>query len=475
MTSALVLLFLLRPPHPTVDAFVQTDVGLSGEPILRVPVKRRERRGLRHEGSSEGTLGEGFGPISKKHAGLQGEKILLTNFQNLQYFGKVGIGTPPQEMQVVFDTGSADLWTTGVPCGTSCSGTARFDLEQSLTAVTTCSGCGPPSKELDNYGSGPVNGYLFEDKVTLGNLTSSTLIRMGYVTSMAQQQQQLKDEGIIGLGFYGIAQYSNPNPVVSILQENGIKDAYAFYLTTDSTDGSEITFGGFAADHVGNQSVQYTKVLNTYKIGLGYWTVQMSMLTLGVNVSGDNILTIVDSGTSLILVPPSSLISIFESLAKLDVARNCEITTLFLACPLSTDISRFPDMVVRMPSANVAGNDTVLILSPRDYFLRNPASYQIGIGSGGSGQVILGDVLLRKYYTLFDREDHLVAFVGAELADSLPSSNNNNSKNKSYVVWIIIGAIVGAIAVGALFSMILTKCHRRTMSPQYHTQTDLTT
>lgn len=98
------------------------------------------------------------------------ESVLLKNRMNAQYMGEIKIGTPPQSFQVVFDTGSADLWVPHEKCHSfspmNCAAKNVFKPSSSTTNKDIP--LGSKSQFSIHYGSGPVQGVFTIDQVTLG-------------------------------------------------------------------------------------------------------------------------------------------------------------------------------------------------------------------------------------------------------------------------------------------------------------------
>ena len=60
----------------------------------------------------------------------------LYNFQNVQYFGYLFVGSDKQKFSVIFDTGSNLLWLPSIDCGSCRSFVNKFDYKSSSSFIT---------------------------------------------------------------------------------------------------------------------------------------------------------------------------------------------------------------------------------------------------------------------------------------------------------------------------------------------------
>lgn len=89
----------------------------------------------------------------------------LFNVRNTQYVGRVGVGSPPQLLNVIFDTGSSNLWVTAASCvSAECASHAAFNATASGSYRNT-------GLALQvRFGTGDIEGAIAEDVFTLGSL-----------------------------------------------------------------------------------------------------------------------------------------------------------------------------------------------------------------------------------------------------------------------------------------------------------------
>ncbi|POW15072.1 hypothetical protein PSHT_07196 [Puccinia striiformis] len=236
------------------------------------------------------------------------QKIL--NFQaDLEYFTSIYIGTPPQSLNVILDTGSSDLWIASANCtiSTGCSNGLgpRFDPVNSSSTFTTNT---PFSIK---YGSGSATGKMYTDNITFAgynfllktvvDTVSSELLRLGF--------QPLASSGVTPI-WQTIMNNTNNNMNVTF-------PGFSFGLTRyiNTTQPREVEPGGiFTLGTLNASLIAPGEAINFVGVPSGlqsYWLIPMD----GLDVNGNSLNlnsqsspnVAIDTGTTLIGGPANEV------------------------------------------------------------------------------------------------------------------------------------------------------------------------
>lgn len=328
-----------------------------------------------------------------------------------EYYGTIGIGNPPQNFEVVFDTGSGNVVLPTVKCTEDvCVRHHRFQSKASKTAVQLAyedeTPLEPGQTDRDTtsitYGTGKLTGEYVRDNVCMGKQTSvcTSVDFLGVTTESRFPFIQLPFDGIFGLGLEGLSAGENFNFVNRLAGSKTFKDpSFAFFLRDlKAEEDSEITFGGYREDRLVDGKIHWLPVDHDEANDKGYWLVTMR----DIIVDGQRLKlcddfrdnprcqVAMDTGSALTMGPPSQMAVLLNAIGLKDDCSN---------------IGKLPTLTLELDAEG--GGVYEMVLEGKDYTEHDEDSCATGFQAMQlppylGPMWVVGQTILRKYYSVYD-------------------------------------------------------------------------
>ncbi|KAI0081774.1 endopeptidase [Panus rudis PR-1116 ss-1] len=326
-----------------------------------------------------------------------GHGVPLSNYMNAQYFTEISLGTPEQTFKVILDTGSSNLWVPSVQCTSiACFLHTKYDSSKSSTYKAN------GSEFSIQYGSGSMEGFVSRDTLRIGDLTIKDQLFAEATKEPGLAFAFGKFDGILGLAYDTIAVNHIPPPFYELINQNLIDEpVFSFRLGETEEDGGEAIFGGVDKSAYSGDLV-YAPVRRK-----AYWEVELNKVTFGDDdLELDNTGAAIDTGTSLIALPTD----VAEMLNTMIGAKRSWNGQYTVDCD---KVPSLPDLTFFFDGKPYPIKGTDYILNVQGTCISAFTGLDINLPDGGSIWII-GDVFLRRYYTVYDLGRDAVGFAKAK-------------------------------------------------------------
>lgn len=383
------------------------------------PLQKRLADSLsrRAAGEPEGAPGSIFAKRSDDT-----DEVEVENQQSY-YSMDILLGTPGQNISVLVDTGSSDLWvmspdnsycSSGLADGVSCSQDMEFDSSKSSTFSSNQTGF-----EIQ-YGDGSfAEGNYAQDVLVIGDVNISN-------ANFALANETNSTNVVFGIGLPGSeatvdtvdlsGEYSPTYSNIPMqMKEQGYIDviSYSLWLNRYSQSTGSLLFGG--VDHSKyNGSLltvpiisSYSQVKTPYRLqvrldGIDYYDSKGD----SSSILGSSLSALLDSGTTAMMLPSQLVESIMDAIgAQLDSSQQVYIADCDSSGSFTFDFSgalievRVEDLLINIGSVGSQNYCYVAIYPSVD-------------------STILGDSFLRSAYVVFDLENYEVGLANASRSDT---------------------------------------------------------
>ncbi|RYP41386.1 hypothetical protein DL767_001024 [Monosporascus sp. MG133] len=360
---------------------------------------------------------------------------LHNNLTGGGYYAEVSVGTPPQTVRLVVDTGSSDVWVLDSNADLCTSRSmqevhgggciATFDPSESST-YTALSDAPFQIAYLDGSSA---NGTYFQDHINIGGTEIESL-------QMGLAEEATINSGLLGIGYSTNVAARDPYPnIIDLLEEQGLIAirAYSLWLNAYSADIGTLLFGGVDTEKFVGELIA-VPILPDSRTGIYHsFAVTLSSLVLNYTDGNTDIIiqqpmpVILDSGTTLTYLPRRIAYNIFSALGAVDDTLYTGLVYIdcaYLRSGLTFDFQfgGRSGPLVRVPVNEVVLDnigeyvEMGLPIPPGMPFADDVCSF--GIHPADQGIYLLGDTFLRSAYVVYDLENHVVAMAQAHINSS---------------------------------------------------------
>jgi hypothetical protein len=328
------------------------------------------------------------------------------------YMATVQIGTPPRDFLILMDSGSADFWVGAEGCQSSIiQGAVCVSDSDQLAFATliplyvqgnhTFLGTQSSSSFVDTqksfqvtYGSGAVSGNIVQDNLAFAGfqLPGHTF---GVALTEDDQFTAAPFDGLMGLAKSDPLSHQNtPTPIESLAATGSIDPIVSYKISrlADQKNDGEIMFGGL---DITKFNPVTTVTLNNVNQN-GFWEASLDSATVdGQQLGFTGRTAILDTGTTLLAVPPADAQTIHQAIPGAQSDGNGGFT---VPCTLTSSLA-------------LSFGGTSFAIDPRDLTFEpvDPTNLTgdcvSGISSvqiGSSNEWLAGDVFLKNVYFTTD-------------------------------------------------------------------------
>ncbi|CAM1507785.1 Fc.00g046330.m01.CDS01 [Cosmosporella sp. VM-42] len=385
--------------------------------------------------------------------------IELTSWHEVtdfQWYGKVSVGTPAQEFNLLFDTGSTDLIIPRKGC-TTCSNYALYDTSKSSTysnkpgyTFSAFFGTGGDSQPLSRPAA--IHGHIVSDVVSIGGLSienQTFLLANAYPTELGDNPTGPDIDGIFGLGPPGSSGFSSDykdtftttfwNLVAS---ESVPEPVFSFYLNAgaDVAHG-ELTLGGTdPSKYEGElQKVDFNETVTGL---VGEWFIDnpkfyVNNQSVKDSKTGDEFpgaVSLLDTGTAYIMTPDYQTAKDIYAEISPEIKQLDKLGSWGAPCDVMKKLS--PQLTFTIGT----GDKTINVTMAKDSFNlgehdNHPGKCQ-GVILNSPEPIsdlasiwVIGSPVLKNYYTVWDGANMQLGV--AELKASVTGGDNGSSPTTS--------------------------------------------